>query len=63
MLGDNKTETEIVSPLSTMKQAMIEAMQEAGFSGNITINTYLDGRKIAENVSKYQMQTSRAMGY
>ena len=62
MLGDNKYEPEIVSPLSTMKQAMMEAMREAGFSGELTVNTYLDGRKIAENTSKYQMQASRAMG-
>lgn len=35
MLGDNKRETEIVSPLSTMKQAFIEALAESG--QNITI--------------------------
>jgi hypothetical protein len=29
-LGDNKQETEIVSPLSTMKQALLEALQEYG---------------------------------
>ena len=36
MLGDNKRETEVVSPLSTMKQALIEALQEHG-GQNITI--------------------------
>ncbi len=36
MLGDNKRETEVVSPLSTMKQALIEALQEYG-GQNITI--------------------------
>lgn len=36
MLGDNKHETEVVSPLSTMKQALIEALQEYG-GQNITI--------------------------
>lgn len=35
ILGDNKRETEIVSPLSTMKQALIEALAESG--QNITI--------------------------
>lgn len=30
ILGDNNRETEVVSPLSTMKQAMIEALQESG---------------------------------
>lgn len=36
ILGDNKRETEVVSPLSTMKQALIEALQEYG-GQNITI--------------------------
>ena len=35
VLGDNKRETEVVSPLSTMKQALIEALAESG--QNITI--------------------------
>lgn len=30
VLGDNKTEEEVVSPLSTMKQAMVEALRESG---------------------------------
>lgn len=30
ILGDNKRETEVVSPLSTMKQALIEALAESG---------------------------------
>lgn len=33
VLGDNKRETEVVSPLSTMKQALLEALQESGNSG------------------------------
>lgn len=33
VLGDNKRETEVVSPLSTMKQAMLEAMRESGGMG------------------------------
>lgn len=35
MLGDNKNETEVVSPLSTMKQALLEALGEQ--QQNITI--------------------------
>lgn len=35
-LGDNKRETEIVSPLSTIKQALIEALIESG-GQNITV--------------------------
>ena len=30
VLGDNNRETEVVSPLSTIKQALIEALQESG---------------------------------
>lgn len=36
ILGDNKREAEVVSPLSTIKQALIEALAESG--QNITIN-------------------------
>lgn len=43
MLGDNNAETEVVSPLSTMKQAFLEAMAESGFSGNANVNVYLEG--------------------
>ena len=55
ILGDNKTETEVVSPLSTMKQAMMEAMQESGFGGeiNVTVVTNLDGREVARNQVKH----------
>lgn len=39
VLGDNKKETEVVSPLSTMKQALIEAMQETGgLGGNLSLS-------------------------
>lgn len=33
ILGDNKRETEVVSPLSTMKQAMMDALRESGNNG------------------------------
>lgn len=38
VLGDNKTETEVVSPLPTMKQALLEALQAyGGIGGQVTI--------------------------
>ena len=37
ILGDNKRETEVVSPISTMKQALIEALQEYGVSREIIL--------------------------
>lgn len=56
ILGDNKREPEIVSPLSTMKQAVKEALAEKGGNGggadtiNLTIN--LDGNVIFKDVVK-----------
>ena len=37
MLGDNQTETEIVSPLSTMKEALLEALNEANVNSNTVV--------------------------
>lgn len=49
VLGDNTKETEVVSPLSTMKQAFLEAMQEAGnLGGTQQINLVVDGRTLAK---------------
>lgn len=53
-LGDNNKETEVVSPLSTIEQAVVNAMNRSG-SGEITIKIpiYLDGKKITEAVVNY----------
>lgn len=55
VLGDNKQETEVVSPLSTMKQAVLEALREAGGIGNgtVTVVVNLDGREVARNTVKH----------
>ena len=46
ILGDNKQETEVVSPLSTIRQAVTEAMQNmGGTSSGQTIVLNLDGRE------------------
>ena len=64
-LGDNKQETEIVSPLSTMKQALMEALQESGGSGEYHIHVDLDGREIAKAVVRqndiYKKSTGRSL--
>lgn len=66
ILGDNKRETEVVSPLSTMKQAMIEAMREAGFSGNrngeINLSINLDGRQIYKAVVDMNRANTKMTG-
>lgn len=44
ILGDNTRETEVVSPLSTIKQALTEVATEMGGisgNGNLTLNVYL----------------------
>lgn len=43
ILGDNNKETEVVSPLSTMKQAMLEALAEAGGVGGGDVYISADG--------------------
>ena len=46
LLGDNKKETEVVSPLSTMKQALAEVMEELSGAGGNTVVLELDGREV-----------------
>ena len=65
-LGDNNQETEVVSPLSTMKQAMIEAMQQmGGFGGDINVELTVDGNVLARTVVKqndlYRRQTGKSL--
>lgn len=43
ILGDNNCEAEVVSPVSAIKQALLEAMQEAGGTGSQTITLRFDG--------------------
>lgn len=50
MLGDNKRETEVVSPLSTMKEALVEALSETNSNNNQPIVLQLDGRTVAQVV-------------
>lgn len=48
VLGDNKREAEVVSPVSAMKQAFLEAMLESGMiggDGEKEINLFIDGDK------------------
>lgn len=65
ILGDNKRETEVVSPLSTMKQAVIEALAEVGLTGgnnggDIVIN--IDGREIFRVTKKEADKYKRMHG-
>ena len=55
IVGDNTKEPEVISPLSTIRQAVKEAMAQSGgrggsASGPIELTINLDGRKIARAV-------------
>ncbi len=63
VLGDNTREAEVVSPLSTMKQAVLEALQEAGgFSGEVTVVVNLDGKEVARNTVSHINRMTRQAG-
>lgn len=51
ILGDNKRETEVVSPLSTMKQALAEVMAEKG-KQTMVLNLTLDTRRGSKLLSQ-----------
>lgn len=69
VLGDNKKEPEVVSPLSTMRQALREELQALGITSGsnqtLVIKLYLDGKQISEAVVKegklQQMSTGKNM--
>lgn len=65
ILGDNKREAEVVSPLSTMKQALKEALSESGFGAgerDINIELILDGQRFARAVYKANNQEKQRVG-
>ena len=63
MLGDNKTETEVVSPLSTLRQAMSEALEASGFGGgNIEVNLVVDGATLARVIVPKINDMTRSAG-
>lgn len=67
VLGDNKKEPEIVSPVSTIKQAVLEAITEAGGIGSggeitIKIPVDIDGRVLFELIKKFDLEQYRRTG-
>lgn len=55
MVGDNHQETEVVSPLSTMQEAMINALNAVGVGGEgQPINIYLGTEKIYSEIRKME---------
>lgn len=63
ILGDNNRETEVVSPISTMKQAFKEALSEMqGGNRDIHLTLNLDGRVIYDDVVKRNRQAKKQTG-
>ena len=62
LLGDNKSEEEVVSPLSTMKQALREALEENGMSKSITVVMELNGREFGRAVYQANNQETQRVG-
>ena len=65
ILGDNKRENEIVSPVSTMKQAFTEAMLELGGNfggGNTEVVLEIDGREFGRAVVEQGNRENRRIG-
>ena len=66
VLGDNNKETEIVSPLSTMRQAMLEALQSnggyGGGGGDIEAHIYLDGKELGASMVKFTRSEKKRTG-
>lgn len=65
VLGDNTKEHEIVSPVSTMKQAFMEAMIEMGGNfggGNTEVVLEIDGREFGRAVIEQGNRENRRIG-
>ena len=62
LFGDNKYEPEIVSPLSTMKLAVKEALSEMGASSGTQVILEVDGREFGRAVVEQGNIESRRIG-
>lgn len=64
ILGDNNRETEVVSPLSTIKQALLEAMREGGMGsgGDIQITLKLDEKTVYDTIVKRNQMAKKQTG-
>lgn len=67
VLGDNNRETEVVSPLSTMKQALLDALREYGGNGNNSTPNYIilniDGQEFIRWLQDQDGQYRSRNGY
>ena len=61
VLGDNKRETEVVSPLSTIKQALLEVLGSQS-GGDINLTIELDGDVVYKTIVRKNRQNTRLTG-
>ena len=56
LVGDQSSGTNVEAPLSTIKQAVREVLEEngSGYGSDITIPVYIDGDKVDEAVVRRQ---------
>ncbi|MGN1195729.1 MAG: hypothetical protein ACI4SB_09610 [Acutalibacteraceae bacterium] len=63
VLGDNKRETEVVSPLSTIEKAVENVLsRHSGEGQDINLKVYLDGDVVYQNVVKHNQNAKKSMG-
>ena len=62
VLGDNKRETEVVSPLSTIKQAVSEVVGKGNGNETINITVELDSESVYRKVLKKNKQNTKMTG-
>lgn len=62
VLGDQKSGTNIETPLSTMIEAFTTAMQSMGMGGGQTVVMQIDGREFGRFVNKYGVRESNRIG-
>lgn len=66
VLGDNRRETEVAAPYSTIVKAVRDALSSATLSGaqaiELTANIQLDGRTVARTTLPYLVQESKRLG-
>lgn len=62
VLGDQRSGTNIETPLSTMVEAFKQAMAESGSGGTYTFVVNLDGREVARNTIRHMNDMTRERG-
>lgn len=62
VLGDQRSGTNIETPLSTMVEAFKQAMAESGSNGTYTFVVNLDGREVARNTIRHMNDMTRERG-